>query len=259
VPVLRVISLGQDAALADLLYTSTTTTPDYYRDLDERARIVTIANATAFELDPDFLQTIYYGHYFVEFEKFRPHRLLSEYDPRRAAASEISYLLLSGFHASNNSGQFAAVAAQEQLSFKAFNNVEHLARLALAKEPDALIPENLIAASLLKEGDDEGARILWEGIERKTAGLETNEAKYFHQVSLMKLLYLREKSRIESLESIINAYLAAHGRYPASWEELIHARTLRAVPKDGRGIPFILNGESGKVLLMPPSAKETFK
>jgi hypothetical protein len=259
VPVLRIISLGQDAALADLLYTSTTMTPDYFRDLDERARIVTVANATAFQLDPDFEQAIYYGHYFVEFEKFRGRKSPREYDPRKAAASEISFLLLTGFHASNDSGQFATVAAQEQLSFKKFNDVLHLARLALAKEPDALIPENLIAVGLLKDGDDNGAKILWEDMERKTAAMDTREAKYFHAVSVMKLLYLREKTKIDALEKIILDYQAAHGHNPVSWGELINARLLRAVPQDSRGIPFILNNATGKVQLLPPTAKEAFK
>jgi hypothetical protein len=258
VPVLRVISLGQDTALADLLYTSTTMTPDYFRDPDERARIVTVANATAFQLDPDFEQSIYYGHYFVEFEKFRP-KSQQEYDPRKAAGSDISFLLLTGFHASNSSGQFATIAAQEQLSLKSFNNVAHLARLALAKEPDSLIPENLIAVGLLKDGDDEGARALWEGLERKTAGVDTREAKYFHNVALMKLLYIRDKSSIDSLEKTIDDYRSAHGQFPATWQDLIKARVLRDVPKDSRGLPFILESATGKVQLQPPTAKEAFK
>jgi hypothetical protein len=218
VPVLRVISLGQDASLADLLYTSTTITPDYFKDRAERPRIVLAASDAAFQLSPDFREAIYFGHYFVEFEKYEigPGRR----DARLLASSETSYLLLEGFHASQTSGQFAEVAAQEQLPFKKFGNVEHLAKLALAKQPDALVASSLIALVRVKEGDDAGALKLWREIEAKTESRDDPEMKYFHAVALIRINYLMEKPRIDELDALVEEFRRMHGRLPVAWSEL---------------------------------------
>lgn len=258
VPVLRVISLGQDAALADLLYTSTTTIPDYFKDKAERAHIVTIANTTAFQLDPDFYDAIYFGHYFVEFEKFTGGVRSDAKDPRRLAASEISYMLLTGFHASNDSGQFAEVAAKEQLYFDAFEKVEHLALLAVAKQPDSLTASNLVALSRLRGGDDAGALVIWREIHAKTADRGSPQEKYFHATAEAKIASLEDKPVRDALEKIIEQYRLTRGKFPMTWQDLIKARMISSIPRDSRGNPFILNYNSGKVDVIPPTAKETF-
>lgn len=260
VPALRVASLGNDASLGDLLYTSTTMMSDYYRDLDERIRIDTVANATAYRLDSDFAQAIYYGHYFAEFSAIRAGKLTPENDARRRAGGEIAFLLMLGFHEHDTNSQFANVGAQERIALKDYAAAEHYARLALARDPESLLARNLVAVINLKEGDDAGALKIWRSIEVSTRDHDDPQAKYFHAVAYEKLLAIIEKPQLEKLTELTAEYRKRSGKYPYSWNDLIRTGLLAAEPKDSLGRGYILENGSGRVLLQPPpTAKEALK
>ena len=260
VPALRVASLGNDASLGDLLYTSTTLMSDYYRDLDERVRIDTVANATAYRLDTDFVQAIYYGHYFAEFSAFRAGLRTPENDPRRHAGGEIAYLLMLGFHAHDDNSQFANVGAQERISLKDYAAAEHYARLALAREPKSLLARNMIAVINLKEGDDSGALQIWKAIALSTQDRDEPQAKYFHTVAIQKMLAIEEKPNLARLTAVAARYRERTGKYPYSWSDIVRAGLLPEEPKDSLGRAYILENGSGKVKLQPPpTAKEALK
>lgn len=260
VPALRVASLGNDASLGDLLYTSTTLMSDYYRDLDERVRIDTVANATAYRLDTDFSQAIYYGHYFAEFSAFRAGIRTRENDARRIAGGEIAYLLMLGFHAHDDNSQFANVGAQERSAMKDFAAAEHYARLALARDPESLMARHMIAVINLKEGDDAGALIIWKAIELSTRDRDDPQAKYFHAIAFEKMLAIEEKPNLDRLNSLTVRYHELNGKYPYSWNDMIAAGLLAAEPRDSLGRLFLLENGSGKVKLQPPpTAKEALK
>ena len=260
VPALRVVSLGNDASLGDLLYTSTTMMSDYYRDQNERVRIDTVANATAYRLDTDFDQAIYFGHYFAEFSARRSGLLTPENDSRRLAGGEIAYLLMLGFHAHDDNSQFASVGAQERMSMKDYPAAEHYARLALTRDRNSLLAQNLIALINLREGDEAMALKIWKSIETSTRDQDEPRAKYFHAVAYEKLLAIEEKPRLEKLTRLNAQYREQTGKFAYSWNDLIRAGLITTEPKDSLGRAFILENGTGRVLLQPPpTAKEALK
>ena len=260
VPALRMASLGNDASLGDLLYTSTTMMSDYYRDQKERIRIDTVANATAYRLDTDFDQAIYYGHYFAEFSAYHSGDRSPENDARQIARGETSYLLMLGFHAHDDNSQYANVGAQERSSVKDFAAAEHYARLALARDPGSLLARNLIAVINLQEGDEEGALVIWKSIELTTRDGDDAQAKYFHAVAFEKLLAIKEKPNLERLDAVTTRYHERTGKYPYSWSDIVRAGLLPAEPVDSLGRSYILQNGTGKVFLQPPpTAKEALK
>ncbi len=260
VPALRVASLGEEASLADLLYTSTTLASDYYRDRAAGVRIDTTANAAAFQLDPDFSQAIYWGHLFAQFSAYRPGgRFAAENDARRIAFDNTSYLLLLGFHRSPRRAEFAETLSQELLELKDFDGGAHCARLALAKQEDALVARSLLGLVALKGGDLAAALPVWEELERRTRDQSDAQARYFNAVSKMRILAIREHDGLAAAQEVVDRHRERTGRPPADWGELVRAGALRAPPRDRLGRPYLLMPESGRVLLTPLTGAEVFK
>ena len=257
--VLRVVAVGQAHSLGDLLYTSTTLLSDYYQDREERVRIDTIANVAAFRLDPDFREPIYFGHYFAEFSAFRPGGHGPEYDARIRALDQTSFLLLTGFHHDTHSGQYATVLANEQLGLHRMPQVIHFAALASAKEPKDPMPRVLLALATLKEGDEAGALAIWERIERDTSARADARQKFFHAAALSHILPVREKDHIERIRRLVDAHQSRYGARPATWQEMLDRGTLREVPLDSLGRPYVLQYGQPPVVLAPITGEEAFE
>jgi hypothetical protein len=76
--------------------------------------------------------------------------------------------------------------------------------------------------------------------------IESAHSDWMRDTAQFRLMQVDATAAIDELHGIVAAYAAAHGRPPASWEDLIRDRRLAGIPLDPTGTPFVL-GEFGKV------------
>jgi len=115
---------------------------------------------------------------------------------------------------------------------------------AMPGAPSWLAP--LAAVTLVQGGDRAGARRMLEELER-------SEEEYVRRAGVRGLAQLRALDQIESLQTIVDQFHAATGRYPDGWPDLIRTDRLQAVPTDGAGTPFIYRADRHAVTLSPES------
>jgi tetratricopeptide (TPR) repeat protein len=106
---------------------------------------------------------------------------------------------------------------------------------------------SLAAVTLTRGGSREASRFLWQRIlaEATDAWLRDN--------ATMRLMQLDALDQIDALNARIREYSRRVGHLPDSWEAMIAAGLLSALPVDPTGVPFVLNRSTGEATLMPAS------
>ncbi len=104
----------------------------------------------------------------------------------------------------------------------------------------------LAAVTLATGGDRAGARQLLEE-------LRTSDEPYLRQAAQRGLAQLQALDAIDYLQSLVERFHQAAGRYPASWMELVRSGLLPGLPADPTGTPFSYSEESHLVSLSPAS------
>jgi len=112
--------------------------------------------------------------------------------------------------------------------------------------PEWLMP--LAAVTLAKGGSRASSRTLWSEIMRNA------DADWLQRQALFRLKQLDAMDGIDFVERIVQQYRDRTGVPPTSWNDMIRARLIRAVPADPTGIPFQLDPSTGKVTLDPSSS-----
>jgi hypothetical protein len=102
------------------------------------------------------------------------------------------------------------------------------------------------ATTRAQGGDLAASRRLWQQM------MEAAEADWARETARFRLMQVDAAAAIETLEDIVTAYSAAHGRPPAGWDDLLRDGRLRGVPLDPTGSPFILTPD-GRVELSATS------
>lgn len=103
----------------------------------------------------------------------------------------------------------------------------------------------LAAVTLAAGGDTRSSRVLWQQL------LES-EADWLRDIAGYRLRQLDAIEQIAQLEQLAAEYARRAGAPPASWEQLVRAGLLRAIPLDPLGHPYQL-GAQGSVTLSPES------
>lgn len=88
------------------------------------------------------------------------------------------------------------------------------------------------AAMLLQGGDRESARTIWHHM------LESADDEWLRNEAITRLAQFDALDVIDQLNIELWRYMARAGRLPQSWDELVRARVLRAVPLDPAGVPY---------------------
>lgn len=88
------------------------------------------------------------------------------------------------------------------------------------------------AAMLVQGGDRESARTIWEHM------LESADDEWLRNEARTRLAQFDALDVIDRLNTELWRYKAKTGRLPQSWDELVRARVLRAVPLDPAGVPY---------------------
>ena len=105
-----------------------------------------------------------------------------------------------------------------------------------------------LAANTLAEGGSRNAsRMLWSQI------YESADNEWIRNDALRRLTQLRALDEIDQLTAVVLAFEERTARLPVSWQDLIRAGLLRAVPVDPAGSPYTLDPNSGEVDLVSDS------
>ena len=101
-----------------------------------------------------------------------------------------------------------------------------------------------LAANTMAEGGNRSAsRMLWSEI------YESAENEWIRADALRRLTQLRALDEIDQLTAVVEAFEQRTSRQPTSWQELIRAADLSAMPIDPAGLLYALDPSSGKVSL----------
>jgi hypothetical protein len=117
---------------------------------------------------------------------------------------------------------------------------------SMPNAPEWLKP--LAAVTLAQGGNRASSRRLWAEIARNP------DAEWLQRQAEFRLEQLDAMDGIDFIERIVRQYRERTGVLPTSWNDLIRARLLRAVPADPTGIPFQLDPSTGNVTLDPSSS-----
>jgi len=112
--------------------------------------------------------------------------------------------------------------------------------------PGALPWMKVMAAVMRNRGGErESARILWTKI------YENSDDPSIRRNALTRLIALRVDDDITALQQVVNRYHAQTGQAPRTWQQLIEARLLPAIPQDPSGDSYDL--ENGIVYIHNPA------
>ncbi len=104
----------------------------------------------------------------------------------------------------------------------------------------------LEATTRAEGGDLDTSRRIWQQM------IDTAESEWMRETARFRLLQVETFATIDAVERIVTEYALAHGRPPATWEELIRDGRLPGVPLDPTGAPLVL-GAWGNVTLSTES------
>jgi tetratricopeptide (TPR) repeat protein len=188
-------------------------------------------------LDPYFSAVYYFGSFF-----------LAEPMPSGAGRPDQAVsLLMRGLEFQPDNWRFA-----QQAGFIHYWYRRDFAEAAKWFDRAAAMPDAppwliaLAATTLAEGGDLEASRRLWQQM------MQTAESDWMRETAQFRLMQVEAHASIDALEQVVTAYALAHGRPPATWNDLIRAGHLRGVPIDPSGTPFVLE-EWGNVAVAPQS------
>jgi tetratricopeptide (TPR) repeat protein len=100
---------------------------------------------------------------------------------------------------------------------------------------------SLAATTLIQGGDRRSSRVLWQSLR------DTTDNEWLRNNASLRLAQLDTLDAIDQLTALVTAFKARTGEFPASWDVLVRARILRALPLDPTGAPYVLNPATGVV------------
>jgi tetratricopeptide (TPR) repeat protein len=106
---------------------------------------------------------------------------------------------------------------------------------------------SLAAVTLAQGGDRRSSRALWQSLRDST------DNDWVRNNASLRLAQLDALDSIDQLTTVVRDFTARIGTIPASWDALVRARVLRAVPLDSTGVPFALDPVSGSVTVAADS------
>jgi hypothetical protein len=106
--------------------------------------------------------------------------------------------------------------------------------------------KTLAGTTLIRSGDREAARLMWTELGASA------DVDWLRRTAEFNLGQLRALDDIDALTQRVQQARQRLGRQPQSWEDVIGARVLAAVPTDPSGVPYQLD-DTGTVTLGPGS------
>ncbi|HTV57293.1 MAG TPA: hypothetical protein VMJ93_00310 [Verrucomicrobiae bacterium] len=241
-PVLKKLSLGYEALLADIYWTRAV---QYYGgwigDSDAKFQLLWPLLDVTTTLDPHLVVAYRFGAIF-----------LSEPQPIGAGQPERAVQLVKrGIR--ENPGEWKLGADLGFLYFWHFHDYVDSAGayLAASKNPEAPEWVRLMAARMSDRGDAlQTSKLVWAEIYQTTTNKEVRRQALQHVEGLKALDDERH------LDALSEEFRKKYGRYPESVEELRDKGYLTGIPRDAHGYPYQM-GKDGKTHLDPRSPIQT--
>ena len=104
-----------------------------------------------------------------------------------------------------------------------------------------------LAATTLAHGGNR------QGAKQMLLGMRESEEEYIRRAANRALQQLTALDVIDELTLFVEAFRTQHGRYPASWQEMIRAGLLLRVPTDEYGVAFVYDAVTHTVSIGPES------
>ncbi|HEX9367043.1 MAG TPA: hypothetical protein VF921_10455 [Vicinamibacterales bacterium] len=98
----------------------------------------------------------------------------------------------------------------------------------------------LAAVTLAEGGHRDASRALWQQLAQA-------DEPWLRDAATLRLAQLDAMDVIESLQSRVKAFQAAHPGEPLTWDRLAAARFLPGIPLDSSGTPFVLDRATGAI------------
>ena len=236
-PLLKRLSLGYDALLADIYWTRAV---QYYgaklptsdRDFHLLAPLLDVATT----LDPYLVPAYHFGAFF-----------LSEKQGGAGRPDLAVDLVKKGIAANPSNIQISA-----DLGFIYYMKLKDYEKAAAtyletSKIPGASQLFKVLAARIASKGGAlDTSRMIWSEI------YETTQDEKIKKHALEELKGLKAQSDEMQLDQLAQDYHTRFGRYPQSTRELVDAAMLKGVPVDPDGFPYAF-GPDGKSQLDPKS------
>lgn len=112
-----------------------------------------------------------------------------------------------------------------------------------SKVPHAHPWMKIMAAKMLSDaGSIETARYMWQNIYNESTDKGLKQNAELHLASLVV------DEEVPQLELVVSEFRRHANRNPSSWNDLIGAGLLRAIPRDPTGAPYVL-GNNGQILI----------
>jgi hypothetical protein len=105
----------------------------------------------------------------------------------------------------------------------------------------------LAAVTLVQGGQRDTSRLLFRNLA------ESGDSEWVRNDALRRLRQLDAMDAMDALRQVVERHRARGGASPFTWERLVQARQLRAVPRDPDGFVFALDPVTGTVGLAPDS------
>jgi TPR repeat protein len=100
---------------------------------------------------------------------------------------------------------------------------------------------SLAANTLAQGGDRRASRALWQALA------QTPDNEWLQKDARRRLHQLDALDAVDALRPIVERFIDEGGAQPYSWEALLRAGYLRAVPTDPAGVPLHLGPYTGDV------------
>jgi hypothetical protein len=98
----------------------------------------------------------------------------------------------------------------------------------------------LAATTLAVGGSRESSRQLWTELLNNSDASIQGQAKH-------RLLQLDAMDAIDQLSASLQRFKDREGRMPRTWQELVTAERLQGIPVDPAGVPFLVDGVTGRI------------
>ena len=225
---LKVVSLGFDGILADLIYLWSI---QYYGDDDFHDRyeyLDHIYRRVITELDPHYLDPYLIGSLIMSAE---------------AGEHEMALRLLDEGIENNPDRWILAFEA----GFICYSNLKDYVRAAGYFEQALTVPDvhplvrRLYAEMYNRAGDKRTSLREWAKIH------ETSTDEYVRTVAWRHVHDLKVEVDLADLREGLKRFRESHGRAPRGLTELLSARILREIPQDPEGAAYLYNARTGQI------------
>jgi tetratricopeptide (TPR) repeat protein len=225
---LKVLSLGFDPLLADIIYLWSIQYYGHYRGGERYDHLIQIYEHVITELDPQFRDAYHLGSLILSLEARRPGDALRLLDKGvRENPEDWMLPFEAGFIAYHNLRDYERAAAYFQTSMD---------------RPGAHpVVRRFYADMFQRMGDRATSLELWSEVR------DTAQDEYVRRVAEKHVHDLTLEVHLEVLRAAVEAFRGANGRLPAELRQLVDAGLLSAIPVDPDGRPYVYDPGTGEL------------